>query len=190
MTDPTPRGDDFRCGDWPMTLERIRDWQRAFKGAPSRRVPFGAHAVKYLLHLLEEAEDRVEELERKYGNSDPPDAPWIKRPRTGDEWRHRYDPKPPTVGENANPIPDGVYPQDQGTDDYPEWEQYEEKRAEKGYPMTVGDRRDERQLREKGNDGMDLSHLDTPSAAAARHIEKSVAQEQRNQKEEELGDFF
>ncbi|MFP3434526.1 hypothetical protein SB781_32710, partial [Paraburkholderia sp. SIMBA_061] len=47
-------GDRFWCGQWPMTLERIRDWQRAFKGAPSRRVPFGAHAVKYLLHLLEQ----------------------------------------------------------------------------------------------------------------------------------------
>ncbi|MFP3421825.1 hypothetical protein R0K19_20815 [Bacillus sp. SIMBA_161] len=191
-----------------MTLERIRDWQRAFKGAPSRRVPFGAHAVKYLLHLLEqqaEANQRgpehvitsgVEGIERVHGNQDPDDAPWITRPRTGQEWRHRFDPKPPVIGQNANPIPPDADPPDQGTDDYPEWEQYQERRHEDAMALTAQERADEHQLREKyaplnEDELMDLSHLDTPADAAAKAIEDEVQQQQGDDFDDEsMSRFF
>jgi hypothetical protein len=188
-----------------MTLERIRDWQRAFKGAPSRRVPFGAHAVKYLMHLLEQHAaacrddynliDDIKDIERAHGNQDPADAPWIKRPRTGEEWRHRYDPKTPVIGENANPIPDGVNPYDQGTDDYPEFEQYAERTHEEGLTLTSQERADEAQLRKRERKKqaeeaeMDLSCLDEPAtdigAAAREAIEEETREESGG-----LDDFF
>jgi hypothetical protein len=189
-----------------MTVERIRDWQRAFKGAPGRRVPFGAHAVKYLLHLLEQhaatcrddyqlIEKGIEDIERALGNQDPPDAPWIKRPRTGDEWRHRYDPREPVIGENANPIPDGVHPYDQGTDDYPEFEQYAERTHEEGLTLTSQERADEAQLRERERkkaeeDDMDLSHLDAPAPDIGAAAKEAVEEEVRKQGGGGLDDFF
>lgn len=200
--------EEYRCGDWPMTLERIRDWQRAFKGAPSRRVPFGAHAVKYLMYLLEQSSEgsiaNNPETERILGgNTDPPDAPWIKRPRTGNEWRHRYDPKPPVIGENANPIPPGATPPDQGSDDYPELEQYYERTHEEGTTLTSQDRADEMQLRrleqageasQREQEDMDLSHLDAPSDVAAKELTALARAEgeapKRPEPEDGLGDFF
>lgn len=179
---PQREGDRFWCAEWPMTLERIRDWQRAFTGAPSRRVPFGAHAVKYLMHLLEQhaaTRQGVADIEQAHGNQDPEDAPWLLYPRPEGGWRHRYDPKESHVGQNTNPIPYAGVPQDKGTDAYPEWEQYEERRHEReNAPLTSQERADEKQLRDAEREAEDdLSCLDAPPGDLSGDVASAAADE-------------
>ena len=90
--------DKHWCGLWPVTIRRIENFQLAFKGAPSRRVPFGLHAIKYLRAMLDEACRRggfsIDEIEAAVGMGDPDDAPWIERPRSDGAWHLRVSGEP------------------------------------------------------------------------------------------------
>lgn len=58
-----------------MTIGRIRDYLKAFKGLPSRKVPFQAHAIAWLIEQLENGTP-IGDLPEC-----PPDAPWVTNPR-------------------------------------------------------------------------------------------------------------
>jgi hypothetical protein len=81
------------AGGHPITLARIRDWKRHFDGAPSTRVPFGAHAVKYLLEQIDALEMAmlIQAHEEKVGVGDSPDHPWIANPTPPGSWNRRIE---------------------------------------------------------------------------------------------------
>lgn len=139
MTDDTrPK---FRIGGQPMTIERIRCWQRRFAGAPDSQVPFGPHATKYLMHLLEAVVEHfggdLEALQAMYGNAEPKDGPWASEVPTS--WSDR-------VAACEGRIPYGR-DKAKGTEAHPSFSSYEEYRHEAALPLTSPELETEHRMR-------------------------------------------